>query len=200
MYVFSVIVRSTVYQCVILILTLQLAALNVMDPTSDYFAPYEHQLEQQQISSYLPVQEQYLPAVTGSEQIFGPTETIPCHISNSYAYYDNVSYPHENHVHQQQATLPNPSIPCQIVPAVTSDSSNTSYSTGFSIGANSELAMSSDLLLPNSHPSHPSPLPPGPVTMAMPEHKEFHVPSSRVSNSFSSRKLQIIWKYGGTAI
>jgi hypothetical protein len=61
----------------VFILTVQMTTLNVMGPASFYYAPYGQQLEQQQ-SSCLSVQEQYIPAVTGFIQPIGPMTINPC--------------------------------------------------------------------------------------------------------------------------
>jgi hypothetical protein len=172
----------------------------MMDPASYSYGPYGHQRKQQQISSCLPVQEQYTPAVTVSEQSTGPIATIPCDIDNIYDDYVNLAYPNETASHQQQPTFPNPNILCHIAPSVTSVTSNTAYSTACSSGTNSVLALSSELHLPVAHTSQTSPLLPGPVPLACPERQEMDVTPSRVRNSPRSRKLYIngclvVWSY-----
>jgi hypothetical protein len=181
---------------IILILTAQMEALQMVDPASHSYGPYGHQTEQQQSSSCLPVQEQYTPAVTVSEQQTGPIATIPYDIDNIYDCYVNLAYPNETASHQQQPTFPNPNNLCQIAPSVTSVSSNTAYSTGCSSGANVELALSSELHFPAAHPSQTSPLLPGPLPLACPERQEMDLTPSRVRNSPRSRKLHIIWMFG----
>jgi hypothetical protein len=141
------------------------------------------------------VQEQYSPAVRVSEESTGPIATISCDSAKSYAYYVNLPHTNWTLSHEQQTTLPNPNILCQIGPSVTSESSNTAYSGGYCSDANTERALSSDLLLSTSHLSQPSPLSPRPVPLAMPRHKEIHVEPSGVSNSPRSSKPHIMWMY-----
>jgi hypothetical protein len=147
----------------VFILTVQMAALNVMGHASFHYAPYGQKLEQQHSSSCPSVQEQYIPAVTGFIQPIGPIATSPCDIANSYAYDNciNITDPYGTLLHQQLPILPNLSVMGQIVPAAADASSSTANSAEYSSDKNPELALLSHCRSSAAPPSQSSPHPLG---------------------------------------
>jgi hypothetical protein len=175
-------------------LTVQLTTLNMMDPARSSDLSYRYQIEQQQSSSGLFVQEQYIPAVIGILQPAAPIAIIPCDIANSNAYNNYLirAQRYGTQLPQEQRRLPYPYIPRRVLPAITSDSPNTPCIASYSSGHNSGLTSSSNHHLPAALPSQASHLPPGPMPLARPEEQEIHVAPPQVSNSPRSHKLHII--------
>jgi hypothetical protein len=174
-----------------------MAALNMMDPANYYYRSYRHQIEPQQNSSCLSVQEQCIRSGRGfmKRQPIRPIPRRACKVAHSNAYYNilNVAHQHGALLQQEQPTLPYPSIRGPIASAVTSVRSNTAYSAGFCSGTTSRLASSSHSHLPAALPSQASHHPPGPVPQARPEEKETHVAPPRVSISPHLSKFHIMW-------
>jgi hypothetical protein len=175
---------------IILILTLQIAAPNLMNPAN------RHQLEDQQSSSCRSAHEQYISAVTElkKKQPIRPIAIRSCDIANSNAYYKyfNVTNPHGTLLHEGQPRLQYPNTLGQIVPAVTSDTSSTAYSKGYSSVTNSGLTVSPLFNLSAAHSYLLSRLPPGPVPLRRPELRGIPVASSRVSNSSLKLAIHIV--------
>jgi hypothetical protein len=86
-------------------------------------------------------------------------------------------------LHQQEPSLPLPSTSGQIVPAATSDTTNTADSAPHSSGTESGLILFSLLVLLAEGPTQASPLPPALVPLAIPEPQEIHRSPTRVSIS-----------------
>jgi hypothetical protein len=184
---------------VTLILTVQMAEFFMIDPTS-YYAPYGYRLEQEQSTSYLPVQEQYIPVVTGFIQPIGTIvmSTYDTGSTDPYCSNLNMSEPYRILLQQQEAALPNTVIIRQIigVPTLRTDSSNT----GFASGTSSEPTLSSELPLPVAQVSQATPLSPVPGPSTRPDPQEVHVAPSPVSSCTHPRKQYVMWMYGGVEV
>jgi hypothetical protein len=179
---------------------LQMATLNTMDFVSYYYWLYRQLLDQQQYSSLLSLQEQYTRAVRGYIQSTGEISISPADIVNSNAYYNylNMILPYISLLHEQQPSLPYPSVLGHNVPAVTSGSSIRPYSAGYSSGNSSRLGFSSHLHLQAARPFQATSLPPRPGSLTLSEQREIHVAPTQVRIfpvyvSSKSCRCMVVW-------
>jgi hypothetical protein len=167
--------------------------------TTEYNTNYSSQYHESRTFIQIHQQQQLcLPEQTQIQPI-RPIARRPCDIATS-----NTNY---GHLHQAQAygfmlqqvqpSLPRPYVPGPIVPAVTSDTTNTADGGRHSSGTDSGLAVSSGLALPAARPIQPSPATPAPVSPTRPEQQEMHVAPLQVRNSSQLVIIHIIVTYMG---
>jgi hypothetical protein len=159
-----------------------MATLNTMDLVSYYYRLYRQLLDQQQYSSLLSLQEQYMGAVRGYIQPTGGISISPYDIVYRNAHYNYLNMIHQylSLLHEQQPSLPYPSVLGHNVPAVTSGSSIRANSAGYSSGTSSRLGFSSHPHTPAALPSQTTSHPPRPRPLTWSEQREIHVAPSRV--------------------
>jgi hypothetical protein len=172
--------------------------------TTEYNTNYSSQYQESRNFNQFYQQKQLcLPEPTKIHPI-RPIARRACDIATSNTNYD--------HLHQAQAhgfmvqqvqlimSLPRPSVPRPIVPAVTFDTTKTADSARQSSDTDSGPIVSSSLALPAARPTQQSPLPPASVQPTRPEQQEMHVAPSRVSNSPRLLILHIIVMCGGVEV
>jgi hypothetical protein len=155
--------------------------LNTMHIVSYYYWLYRQLLDQQLYSSRLSLQEQYMRAVRGYTQPTGGISISPYDIVNRNDYYNylNMIHPYISLLHEQQPSLPYPSVGHNL-PAAKSGSSIRANSAGYSSGTSSRLGLSSHPHTPAALPSQTTSHPPRPVPLTLSEQREIHVAPTRV--------------------
>jgi hypothetical protein len=164
--------------------------------STEYNTNYSSQYHESESFTQIHQQQQLsLPEPTEIQPI-RPIASTPCDIATSNTNYNKLHQAQAYGFMLQQPSIRRTSIPGPIVPAVTSDTTNTSDSGRHSSGTDSGLTLLSLLALPAARPTQPSTVLPSPVPPARPEQQENHVAPSRVSNISRLVILHIIMTYG----